>query len=46
MKVVVGMTPYEAVFGKKPDMRGVHEWGEKVYVRLEKKGVETGWMHL
>ena len=41
-KAVVGMTPYEAAFGKKPDMKGVREWGEKVYVRLEKKGLKLG----
>jgi hypothetical protein len=29
------MTPYEAAFGKKPDLRGVREWGEKVWVRIE-----------
>jgi hypothetical protein len=29
------MTPYEAAFGKKPDLKGVREWGEKVYVRIE-----------
>ena len=30
-----GMTPFEAAFGKKPDLRGVREWGEQVYVRIE-----------
>lgn len=30
-----GMTPYKAVFKKKPDMREVREWGEKVWVRVE-----------
>ena len=34
-KAVKGMTPFEAAFGKKPDLRGVHEWGERVYVRIE-----------
>ena len=29
------MTPFEAAFGKKPDLRGVREWGERVYVRIE-----------
>jgi hypothetical protein len=33
---VEGMTPYEAAFGKKPDLSDVREWGEKVWVRLEK----------
>ena len=35
MKAVGGMTPFEAAFGKKPDLRGVREWGERVYVRIE-----------
>jgi hypothetical protein len=35
-KAVEGMTPYEAAFGKKPDLSLVQEWGEKVYVRVEK----------
>jgi hypothetical protein len=34
-KAVNGMTPYEATFSKKPDLREVHEWGEKVWVRTE-----------
>jgi hypothetical protein len=34
-KAVDGMTPYEAAFGKKPDLRHVREWGEKVWVRIE-----------
>ncbi|PPQ83632.1 hypothetical protein CVT26_000950 [Gymnopilus dilepis] len=34
-KAVDGMTPYEAAFGKKPDLRGLREWGEKVWVRIE-----------
>jgi hypothetical protein len=34
-KAVDGMTPFEAAFGKKPDLKGVREWGEKVYVRIE-----------
>jgi hypothetical protein len=29
------MTPYEAVFGKKPNLGGLQEWGEKAYVRIE-----------
>ena len=41
-KAVEEMTPYEAAFGKKPDLREVQEWGEKVYVRLEKKGLKLG----
>ena len=34
-KAVTGQTPYEAAFGKKPDLREVREWGEKVWVRVE-----------
>ena len=35
-KAVEGMTPYEAAFGKKPNLRGLREWGERVWVRVEK----------
>ena len=35
-KAVEGMTLYEAAFGKKPNLKGICEWGEKVYVRVEK----------
>ena len=34
-KAVEGMTPFEAAFGKKPDLKSVCEWGEKVFVRIE-----------
>ena len=34
-KAVEGMMPFEAAFGKKPDLKNIHEWGEKVYVRIE-----------
>lgn len=34
-RAVEGMTPYEADFGKKPDLGSVHEWGEKVFMRIE-----------
>ena len=34
-KAVEGMTPFEAVFGQKPNLKGVREWGEKVYVQIE-----------
>src|SRR6202522_3449770 len=40
-KAVEGMTPFEAAFGRKPDLKGVREWGEKVYVRVE-KGTKLG----
>ena len=47
-KAVEGMTPFEATFGEKPDLKNVCEWGEKVYVRIEggtKLGgrVQEGW---
>ena len=35
------MTPFEAAFGKKPNLRGVHEWGETVYVRVQ-RGTKLG----
>ena len=31
-KAVNSMTPDEAVFGRKPDLQNVLEWGEKVWV--------------
>jgi hypothetical protein len=34
-KAVEGKTPFEAAFGKKPDISGVREWGDKVWVRVE-----------
>ena len=34
-KAIDGMTPYEAAFAQKPDLRDVHEWGEKVWVCTE-----------
>lgn len=30
-----GATPYEAAYGKKPDLRGVREWGSRCWVRNE-----------
>ena len=39
---VVGMTPYKAAFGKKPDLTDVREWGDKVWVHLEgSEGVQV-----
>ncbi|KIJ29519.1 hypothetical protein M422DRAFT_144074, partial [Sphaerobolus stellatus SS14] len=32
---VEGMTPFEAVFGAKPDLSNIREWGERVYIRTE-----------
>ena len=34
-KAVDSKTPFEAAFGKKPDLRDVHEWGETMWVRIE-----------
>ena len=34
-KAVSGKTPYEAAFGKKPDLSDVREWGDKVWVWIE-----------
>src|SRR6266478_6411755 len=34
-KAVEGKTPFEAVFGIKPDLRAVREWGEEVFVCVE-----------
>ena len=34
-KAVEWMTLFEAAFGKKPDLRNICEWGERVYVRIE-----------
>ena len=39
------MTPYEAAFGKKPNLKGVQEWGEKVWVRVEKGDKLSGRVH-
>ena len=35
-KAVEGMTPYEAAFGKKPNLKNVREFGKKVWVCVEK----------
>ena len=34
------MTPLEAAMGKKPDLRNLHEWGCKVWVKID------GWKKL
>ena len=34
-RAIEGMTPYEAAFGKKPNLKGLREWGKKVYVQIE-----------
>ncbi len=41
-KALDGKTPYEAVTGKKPDLKGLREWGEKCWVRLETKAMKLG----
>lgn len=35
-KAVDGKTPFKAAFGKKPDLSKLREFGEKVWVRVEK----------
>ena len=40
-KAVEGITPFEAAFGRKPNLQHVHEWGEKVWVHI-KKGNKLG----
>jgi hypothetical protein len=35
IKVVDGKTPYEAAFGKEPDLWQVQEWGDKVWVHIK-----------
>jgi len=39
------MTPYEAAFGKKPNLKGVQEWDEKVWVHVEKSDKLSGRVH-
>jgi SLT domain-containing protein len=34
-KAVEGMTPFEAAFGKKPNLKGLREWDKRVWVRVE-----------
>ena len=34
-KAVKGMTPYKVAFGKKPNLKGLCKWGERVWVRIE-----------
>jgi len=34
-KAVTGQTPYEAAFGKKPNLQEVQEWGNRVWVHVE-----------
>lgn len=36
-KALDGTTPLEAATGKKPDLRGVREWGCRCWVRNESK---------
>ena len=44
-KAINGMTPYEAAFGKKPDLKDIREWGEKVWVRTETGSKLGGRVH-
>ncbi|KAF9262075.1 hypothetical protein L218DRAFT_815757, partial [Marasmius fiardii PR-910] len=40
-KAVDGMMPYEAMMGKKLDLRGIYEWGEKYWI-CTGKGTKLG----
>ena len=40
-KAIDGETLFEAVFGKKSDLRDVHEWDETVWVQIE-GGIKLG----
>ena len=44
-KAVDGMMPYEAAFRSKPNLKDVHEWGEKVWVRIEGGNKLGGCVH-
>lgn len=44
-KAVEGMTPYEAAFGQKPNLKNVCKWGEKVWVRVEGEDKLGGKLH-
>ena len=44
-KAVEGMTPYEAAFGQKPNLKNVCKWGEKVWVRVEGENKLGGQLH-
>lgn len=43
-KALDGMTPLEASTGKKPDLRGLRKWGEKVWVCVEEGNKLGGWV--
>jgi hypothetical protein len=43
-KAVDGKTPYEAAFGKKPDLWHVREWGENIWVHVEGGNKLGGWV--
>jgi hypothetical protein len=43
-KTVDGKTPYEAAFGKKPDLWQVWEWGDKVWVCVKGGNKLGGWV--
>lgn len=44
-KAVNSMTPYEAAFSKKPNLKDVQEWGEEVWVRTEGGNKLGGQVH-
>jgi len=44
-KAVEGKTPHEAVFGVKPNLKDLREWGEKVLIRVEDGNKLGGRVH-
>ena len=36
-KALGGLTPFKVACGRKPDLRGLHEWGSRVWVQNESK---------
>lgn len=49
-KALNGRTPHEVVYGKKPNLSGLHEWGSRVWVhdntssKLDGRAKEGHWM--
>jgi hypothetical protein len=36
MRALGNVTPYERLYGKKPDLEGLLEWGQQVWVHNDK----------
>jgi hypothetical protein len=50
-KALDGMTPYEALYGKKPDLKGVREWGSTCWItkktlKIGERAEEGRWIGL